>query len=363
MRPGIYRLVLASLILSGCGPRAVRSPDWILGQPARYPFSQYIVGIGSAPTSAGLAEALKAASVSARTEIAQTIEVKVDHVQQLVGVSTSISEHRTGQASWALEAEHSSLNTFTQTSTDQIIQGIELKEKYHDEKRQTLYVLAVLDKTEAGFRLEEEIRKLGEKIALLHQQAQGREEEQDLLTAIRLYREALNLSLKADVLQNQLSVIDPYRLKAHRSESASTRLAIRLTEVLLGFEFYVSVEEADFVEDTIHEALAGTDFNVRTGAAADSVGLTLWGKVTTKWDTYPALSGAGGEKLQVCRTYLSLKIVDNRTGRIAGQVNLLANSNAKERSLARERALRLLSQRVLEELPGAVYQALSMELE
>ena len=366
MRCGTCRLLFVSLLallLSGCGPRAVRSPDWILAQPSRYPASHYIVGIGSAPTSASIPEALKAASVSARTEIAQTIEVQVDHVQKLIIESTSTEERRSGRTSWALEAEHSSLSAFTHTSTVQIIQGIELKEKHHDEKRQTLYVLAVLDKAGAGYRLEEEVHKLDEQAMLLREKAQNREGEQDLLTAIRLYRKALSLSLKADVLKRQLSVIDPYRLRGYSGGNASAALAAHLTELLLEFDFYVEVEEADFVEDAIHEALAGTGFNIRMGASKDFTGLTLWGKLNIKWDTYPALSGSGGQELQVCRIYLGLKIIDNRTGRIVGQVNLLATSNARERPRARERALQLLSQRILKVLPGEVYEALSMEMD
>ena len=352
---------LAVLVLVGCGPRAVRSPEWILGQSARYPSSQYIVGVGSAPTAADLSDALRVAGASARTEIAQTIEVRVDHVQQLVGESTSISEQRTGQAGWALEAENSSLSSFTRTSTDQIIRGIELTEKYHDQQRHILYVLAVLDKAQAAHRLEEQIDKLSDQVSLLHEQAQHREKEQDLLTAIKLSREALNASLKVDLLRNQLSVVDPYRLRGGDSGATSAQLTLRLTERLLGLRIHVSVEGADLVEDAVYEAMAGTDFSVSMDSGAGAPGLTLWGKVSTQWDTYPAL--AGDEDLQVCRTYLGLKLIDNRTDRIVGQVPFLANSNAPDRELAEERALHLLRRQILSELPEQVYRALSMETE
>ena len=356
-------VLLCALLASGCGPKTVRSPDWILGQPIRYPSSFYIIGVGSAPTRAGISEALKAASASARIEIAQTIETQIDHVEEWVVESSSTREYRPGKPGWALEVEQSSLNSFTRTSTDQIIQGIELKEKYRDEERQTLYVLAVLDKVETGQRLVKEVGKLGEQVSLLRAQAQKIEAEGDLLTAVRLLRQALNFSLKADVLKRQLSVIQPQSLRDYSAAHTSARIAARLTELLLEFEFYVAVDEAGLIEDAIHEALAGTDFNVRMKAAADSTGLTLWGRVDTRWDKYPALSGAGEAELQVCRTYLGLKIVDNRTGRIVGQANLRANSNASDRERARERALMLLSQQILEELPGEVYKALSIETE
>ena len=91
MRPGAVtasaRLagLLFLLVFAACGPKGVRSPDWLLAESARYPGGRFLVGVGSAPTAGGVAEALKAASASARAEIAQTIEVRIDHVQELLG--------------------------------------------------------------------------------------------------------------------------------------------------------------------------------------------------------------------------------------------------------------------------------------
>ena len=63
------------------------------------------------------------------------------------------------------------------------------------------------------------------------------------------------------------------------------------------------------------------------------------------------------------RVYLGIKIIDNRSGVIVGQVNLLDNSNAETEKLAEERALRLLRGRILKELPEGLYKALSFEME
>jgi len=362
MQAFLFLLLLIGALV-GCGPKAVRSPDWILDQPARYPTSQYLIGVGSAPTSGGLPDALKAASASARAELAQTIEVRIDYIQRMVGESTAIEEYRGGQVKLALEAERSDLSSFTLTSTDQIVQGIELKEKYHDEKRGILYVLAVLDKEKAGARLEEEVGELGGQVGLLIEKARTLEAEQDLLTAIRLYRQALNLQLKAEVLQNQLRVIDPYRPKGSRPEYSSGKLALRLNELFLRYGFFVSLEEYGLIEDTIHQALVGAGFNAKAERVEGAAGLTLWGKVNVKRGTFPALGQDGAQELEVCRVYLGIKIVDNVSGAIVGQVNLLDNSNAENARLAEERTLRLLRQRILRELPGALYQALSFEME
>ena len=345
-------------LFAACGPKAVRSPDWILGQSPRYPTSRFIVGVGSAPADGGLPQALKAASASARAEIAQTIEVRIDHVQELLRQHTE----RSGGRTWALEAERSELSSFTRTSSDQLVRGIELKEKYHDRRRGAVYVLAVLERAPAALRLEEEAAELDERVRLIEGEAAAAEYEGDRLAAVRLYRETLGHRLRADVLRRQLRVVEPRFAAAEPTGASAAVLAARLAEILRNFDIYVQVEDAVLVEEAVRAVLAGTDFNTRLGPPPEDRGLTLWGSLTTKWDTFPALDGVG-KPLQVCRAYLSLKIVDNRTRRIAGQVNLMANSNARERDQARERALRLLSEEVLKELPRRIYDALSVDPE
>ena len=356
-------LLLIAATLAACGPKAVRSPDWLLGEPARYPSDLYLIGVGTAPTSGGLPEALKAAGAGARAELAQTIEVRVDHIGRLVRESTRVEEHRGSQTELALEAERSDLSSFTEVHTEQIVQGIALKEKYYDEKRKVLYVLAVLDRRAAAERLEGQVREQDEQARAFVEQGQLRVREGDLLAAIRLYREGLNSSLKGEVLQGQLRVIDPYRARRVAIEQASGELAVALTDLLLRYSFFVSVEGYPLIEDTLHEGLVAAGFNARAGPGKGVDGLTLWGSVNVKQGTFPSLGQGGGEALKVCRFYLGIKIIDNRSGVIVGQVNLLDNSNAETEKLAEERALRLLRGRILKELPEGLYKALSFEME
>ena len=291
----------------GCGPKAVSSPSWILGSPARYPSSLFIIGVGSAPTSGDLAEALKAASASARAEIAQTLEVQIEHAEEYV-VDT-VSERgfsdrpstgsAAGSTDWAMEVERSSLTTYSRTSTSQIIEGIQLKEKFRDENSGTLYVLAVLDKTEAEMRLQRQLAKLRQAINESERLGAIHRETGDPLAAMSAYRQALNRSLRADILRRQLGVIEP-RTLWEPAPNDSGRLAALLAALLHEFHFYVDVDRAE-IEDSIHEVLAATEFNV--GKARAPVGLTLWGRLNTKWDTYPTPPG-GGDDLQVCRMYL-----------------------------------------------------------
>ena len=336
------------------------SPDWILRQPMAYPTAHYLLGVGTAPTRGGMAEALEAASASARAQIGQTIEVRIEHVGEFLDEMTSAGEARDGRLSWALETERSSLSSFTRTSTSQMVRGIELKEKYLDEKTGILYVLAVLDKAQAAERLRVEAAELEAEAQLLRDKASAYEGEGENLAAVRTLRLALKSALEADVLRRQLSVVAPHRASRTDRGVSSVALASSLAVLLGEIDLRVTVEGSPLLADAIHEALGRTELRARAGTPSDSTGLTLWGQVTEKWDGYPALDGSG-DTLRVCRAYLGLKLLENHTGRIAGQVNLVANSNARDSLRARERTVRRLQQSVLEELPGEVFRILSLE--
>ncbi len=354
-------LCLALPVLGACGPRSVRSPDWLLAESAQYPPSRYLTGVGAAPTAGGVAEARQAAATSARVELVQTIEVHVEHTQRLDRQSMRTETGGTERARLAVEAESSALSSFTRTSTDQIVRGIELKEQYHDEARGVIYVLAVLDKPQAAVRLVEEIQDLDRQVAALVSDGRIREQENDLLAAIRRYREALNLALKANVLMDQLRLVDMQRARTLVRQNSSRQVAALLSEVFSRYGLYVSLEDYPQLAATVRQALVENGLDVRSSRRSGEPGLTLWGTVNTQRGTFPSLSHDDEEPLHVCRLYLQIQLVDDVSGRIVGQVNLLENSNARTMSLAEERAMQLLRRRVRNELPVALYQALSVD--
>ena len=234
-------------------------------------------------------------------------------------------------------------------------------------------MLAVLDRAEAARRLERESLRLRHEITELESLGEGFVLEGDHLEAMKSFRQALQLSMRNRLIRQQLGVIDPSTLWKETPVDGRQGLAARLAAMLLQFEFSVEIESlyansaasdnqpdarsSEFIRDAIHEALSETDFTLRMDPGP--VGLTLWGRLNITRDTYP--SAPGGEDLQVCRVHLGLKILDNQTQRIIGQVNMPANSNAKDQRRAEQRAMALLSERITQELAQELYKAVSME--
>ncbi len=338
----------------GCAGTKFQNPgslsgDQLLEWSAQYPSSRYLTGVGLSSTKWGMGVALQRASDDALAAIAQIIEARVEHRQELFQRST---RHSTDQV---LRVSGSGLSSFTRVSTVQIIQGIEFKEKYHDQRGRALYVLAVLDRIAASERLEREIQGLDYQVALLGEKARKAEAAGDLLAAIQVYRKTLGFSLKSDVLRHQHSVISSYASGEYGSEHFSAQLTLRFAELLKRIEIYVSAKGVGYIEGIIRQVMAGAGFSVRESAAR-SAGLTLQCHLNTV--CHPGLGGYKG--LYVCYLSLGVKIVDNRTKRIAGEITLLANSNAGDEASAKERALRLLSRSVKEKLVEDFYKALSI---
>ena len=166
----------------------------------------------------------------------------------------------------------------------------------HDEQRGVLYVLAILDKDRAGPRLARQIEKLNNQAGVLATRAQQRHNDDDGLEAIKLYREALNRALKTEVLQRQLGVIAPALLKTNGLSNDSADLGMALMDQLRKFDFYVQIDGADLVEDTMQRALLDAGLAVRAAPFPGRPGLALWGRLDVKWDEFDD-HGAPNQKL------------------------------------------------------------------
>ena len=328
------------------------------GWPVQYPSSRYLTGIGVSSTSWGMWVALQRASDDARAEIARTIESRVESRRELFMRSSSSSGHLDDRSNRILRAESHNLSSFTRVSTDQIVSGIEFKEKHHDQSERVLYVLAALDRVAASERLERQIKEFDYRTALLREQARKQEGAQDLLVAAQLYRKALGASLQADVLRQQASVLDPRSESRTDSRYSSAELAVKLGALLGSMELSITGNRLGAIEGAIQQAMAGAGFSVRE-SSAKSTGLTLRCNLNTT--CYPVLDLNSKQGSYMCLLSLGVKIVDNRTGRIAGETILLANSNAGNQASARDRALRLLRREVKEKLLEAFYEALSIK--
>ena len=113
---------------------AGKAPEWTNGSSAKYSEKIYLIGVGVGDT-------LDAARSSARAEIAKIFRSRI---VQLGQETRSERNSQNGSSSQFAMQQDTALST--SVSTDELLQGVEIAETWLNDKQQTYYALAVLNK-------------------------------------------------------------------------------------------------------------------------------------------------------------------------------------------------------------------------
>jgi hypothetical protein len=337
-------------------------PDWVLRHPSQYPSDLYLVGVGSAPTSNGLSNALEAASASARAELIQAIEVHISHSQQLSRQSRSLEKSTNGRVQLAYNSERSNVASLTNTATDQMARGIEIKETFYNANDQVFYALAVLEKETAAQRLRRQMDQLSDAIDGSIELARRYESKKDLLMSIRYYRRAYRQILQFETVRNRQQVLDAQG-RYRKTQKSSDEIERTLGDLLHRYRLVVrmNADPTPGILEALQMALIKSGFTIGREEGKEEPGATLWGDIQTEWDVYR--DAALDRDLQVCRMSLSIRIVDRLSQNTVGQINLGENGNGQTKDRALRGVLRLMERRIADELPQSLYEILSVGME
>lgn len=191
-------LVLGCVVLAGCSLSAAvmdadERPDWVDGEPGKYPNARYVYATGSASTAelardralGNLAKVfeLQIQESSTTTQDVQTLTTDdVESVESSARIASKINIH-----------------------TDKMIKGARIAEQWQNPEELTHYALAVLDRTQAGNNVRGELNRLDREIAFTMTNADSR---QDLLAKIADLQHAIEMQTERDSLQSTLKIID-----------------------------------------------------------------------------------------------------------------------------------------------------------
>lgn len=194
----LYFLFLSAclMILSGCAgqPRETDRPDWITGNSKAYPTEQYLIGRGEAEHAA-------VARDRARADLAKVFEVNINEQSRDI---TEYSHSTAGdQAQSSVEA---SVTRQISTRTEQTLSHIQIADIWQNPETGQHHALAVLDRLKAGQQLREEIRQLDATTARAISAARS---ESQLLRRLGQASQAVEAQLQRRALQRQLQVVDP----------------------------------------------------------------------------------------------------------------------------------------------------------
>ncbi len=164
-------------------------PDWITGDPADYPSSQYLIGRGVGSTEVE-------AQDRARGDLATIFEVRIQVANES---NTTVSKSGSKEQVNRLSSQQVS------AKTDKVISGITIANMWRDPATMDFHALAVLPRAQAAANLTEELSKLDNE---LRQKLQSANDAADPLLKIGALNQALQASIKREGLQAMLKVID-----------------------------------------------------------------------------------------------------------------------------------------------------------
>lgn len=167
-------VILWSLALMPLVVTAEDRPGWVPnGRHASYNPKQFLVGIGIAPATNDSGADIQKADNSARSAIAKQIRVSLS--EDLSTHEENISETVYGRKVTSEERSKLQITLKNRQWVNMTVEGIEIAEKYFDQKANLYYSLAVLNKARSAERLS------GEAAAFFHESDRvAREAEKSL---------------------------------------------------------------------------------------------------------------------------------------------------------------------------------------
>lgn len=203
---------------------AEKQPDWVSGKSKAYPSQNYLTGVG-------IGRDLDWARSNARAEISKIFKLRVTQV----GQDTLSEETIKGKTDYGALGQIK-----TQVSTDQILQGVEIKEIWLDSKKKTHYALAVLDKQKTRLNLSQQISDSEEIIQL--QLSVAKNSPSAIETARALNKALIEWGIK-DELSARKRIVDPVSVPELNTGASRAQTAKQKEEALNKILFTVTEDE------------------------------------------------------------------------------------------------------------------------
>lgn len=186
-------LSVTSLLIMMQAAAAASRPDWVEGDADMYPNEQYLIATGSASTP----ELAKDRALGNLVKIFET------HIKE----STTTQSDTRVQVKNGKEnvSKDQRLAQQINIHTDKVIHGARVAETWFDKPVLMHYALAVLDRSQAGNNMRDEMRRLDDETAV---ELTRSEKQTDVLLSMAALNHAVQLQREREALQKTLKVID-----------------------------------------------------------------------------------------------------------------------------------------------------------
>jgi len=247
------KILLVTLLLGACMQSTsvlstADAPQWVKGEPELYPNFKYLTATGSASKS----EQSKARALS---NLAKIFEVQIREV------STTLRDTQTSQRGGIETVQKNQrIASSVNLKTDKMVQGARIAEQWQNSADLTYHALAVLDRSQAGNNIRDEMDRLDDETRFSLQQHTDRN---DPLLKISDLHTANTLQQDREALQQTLKIID-VRGKGDPARWSLAELDERLQRELRALPVHAVIVSDDIggLKNILQGATAEAGFSV-----------------------------------------------------------------------------------------------------
>jgi hypothetical protein len=253
------KILLVTLLLGACMQSTsvlstADAPQWVKGEPELYPNFKYLTATGSASKS----EQSKARALS---NLAKIFEVQIREV------STTLRDTQTSQRGGIETVQKNQrIASSVNLKTDKMVQGARIAEQWQSSADLTYHALAVLDRSQAGNNIRDEMDRLDDETRFSLQQHTDRN---DPLLKISDLHTANTLQQDREALQQTLKIID-VRGKGDPASWSLAELDERLQRELRALPVHAVIVSDDIggLKNILQGATAEAGFSVAGAGSA-----------------------------------------------------------------------------------------------
>ncbi len=313
---------------------AKKAPDWIDGQSKKYSPPRYFIGVGAvAADKGGPKQQLGWAADRARAEIAKSMRIEIQ--------STTVAKRTVISGKKTPETQSTQTDVVT-ASTNEILEGVEIKEYYTDKKNKMTYALAVLDRPMAAERIQKQAEILKGELSVETDTAKSYQDKKEILLSIRHYNTALRLASQIDD-KNELIAILEGAIEPQMSHQAAIKTILGGLKRLVRFEVKIEGPAAS-VRPYVVEGLSEGGFITKGQTETGAQSYLLLG--TTDLNYKGEMDMGPDLKVQVYQADLDLEIKNPKTDESIGALTWSVSANEKVETMASKSAIRALGRHV-----------------
>jgi len=314
---GLLPLLFALLIAAG-------RPDWVERESAEWPREMYLLGVGSADERA-------VAEDRARAGVARIFTTHVSSALAASTAESSVRKERT--AAWT---EQISVSEETRSTTDKVLEGVEIVQVWQDPQSHQFYALAALDRQQAAARLDARLESLETSARPLRAHLDAPERVTGLAAATRLLR----LERDRRALDGELRIVAPTRPSRAVVEETAARELLARTSVGLT----ATGDDEGVVLDAVRSALVNLGFAVQ----AEAAGSDLVGEATVALEKLGNRDGWYWSRVRV-----EVVLKDSASARVFLNLSESVRDASRIDRESSRRVLAKISERLRKEIPTA----------